>query len=263
MGLLGAVIGLAVGAGIGALTIFAFGANAGIGFVALGGICLLCVVGYIVGNATSNSTSGVLTRCMLVGFNAGLNGALGIAVYGAVLGVGGTIMALVVALLNLMAIFNVVSTSEVYQGILGWANWLLPMSWLIVGLGFLFLVLNVVGHLTGYLIFKGQSFRMHGLDVDWKTGTIFQRGGWVSNANPIDTAFNMGNFALVDNLSSSWHIEHEAGHTLNLAAFGSAFHLIGAIDENVTGGGANAFSERIAESNDPATGQSNIIPMWI
>ena len=61
----------------------------------------------------------------------------------------------------------------------------------------------------------------------------------------------------------TWHLEHEAGHTLNLAAFGSIFHFIGPIDENVTGGDANAYSKRLAESNDPATTQPNIIPMWV
>ena len=35
--------------------------------------------------------------------------------------------------------------------------------------------------------------------VDWKTGTIFMKGGWlIATSTPIDTAFNMGNFAFVD-----------------------------------------------------------------
>ena len=71
----------------------------------------------------------------------------------------------------------------------------------------------------------------------------------------------MGNFSFVDYKSSGWHMEHEAGHTLNLAAFGSVFHLIGALDENATTRGANAFSERLAESNSTGVRGSNI-PMW-
>ena len=60
----------------------------------------------------------------------------------------------------------------------------------------------------------------------------------------------MGNFAFVHYQSSDWHTEHEAGHTLNLASFGFAFHFIGAIDENLPGigSGANAFSEALAEA---------------
>src|SRR6476661_5474911 len=120
----------------------------------------------------------------------------------------------------------------------------MPMSWLVLGLGLIFFVLSVLGHLVLALLFKVQFFSIKGVDVDWKTGTFFTLGGWISNLSPIDTAFNMSLFSYVDAASRSWHMEHEAGHTLNLAAFGSIFHFIGAINENVTGGGANAFSER-------------------
>jgi hypothetical protein len=51
-------------------------------------------------------------------------------------------------------------------------------------------------------------------------------------------------------------------------AFGSIFHLIGAIDENFTGGGASAYAEQLAESHvptgdEPPADQSRPrIPMW-
>ncbi len=78
--------------------------------------------------------------------------------------------------------------------------------------------------------------------------------GWLNWIMP------MGNFSFVDYKSDEWHKDHEAGHTLNLAAFGFLFHLIGALDENVLRRG-NAYSERLAESN--STGMSgNNIPMW-
>ena len=95
--------------------------------------------------------------------------------------------------------------------------------------------------------------------ADWSTGTLFIKGGLVANLNYLDTAFNMGNFSFVDYKSGAWHKDHEAGHTLNLAAFGSVFHLIGAVDENVFRG-ANAYSERIAESNSSSGG--SMIAMW-
>ena len=87
------------------------------------------------------------------------------------------------------------------------------------------------------------------------------RGGLIANLNPIDTAFNMGNFSFVDYRSSSWHKQHEAGHTLNVAAFGSLFHVKGALDENAIRRGTHALSERLAESNSSGVHGSNI-PRW-
>ena len=227
----------------------------------MAGVTLVC---YIVANLTATTDFGEFMRGALIGLNTVLNALLGMAIYGGLIGAQpGLIMALVLAALNALAVFGPVANSEFYQGVLGWVNWLLPMSWLVVGLGLLLFLLNLLGHLILWLIFKVDFFRIIGGAVDWKTGTFFTHGGFVSNLNPIDTAFNMGNFSYVDKVSSVMHIEHEAGHTLNLGAFGSVFHFIGAMDENVTGGGRNAFSERLAESNDPTTSQSNIIPMWV
>jgi len=93
-----------------------------------------------------------------------------------------------------------------------------------------------------------------------ETGTFFMKGGLAANLNYLHTAFNMGNFSFVDYTSGYWHKEHEAGHTLNLAAFGFIFHLIGAIDENIFRR-ADAYSERLAESNASGDSGSNI-PMW-
>jgi hypothetical protein len=121
--------------------------------------------------------------------------------------------------------------------------------------------LNFFGHLIVWLPFKKGYFRVLGLRLDWKTGTFFQKGGFISNLNYRNTAFNMGNFSFVDKGSEKgWHIEHEAGHALNLAAFGSVFHLIGALDENVLGRGNRAYAELLAESN--SSGGSDVIPMW-
>ena len=111
--------------------------------------------------------------------------------------------------------------------------------------------------LTGFQV---NYLKLQDIKVDWATGTFFIKGGLISNLNVWDTAFNMGNFSFVDMNSNAWHIEHEAGHTLNLAAFGCFFHLIGAFDELVIRGG-NAYSERLAESNSSGTGGNNIA-MW-
>jgi len=233
----------------------------GVDWLPLAIVAGVIVLGYILARLTAQTRFGDFMRGCLIGINAGLNGFLGVTLYSALLGPAGWVLGITLGVLDFLTVFPAVSRSEVFQGVLGWMCVLMPMSYLVAGIGLLFFLVNLILHPIG-LAAKVQKLRIRAMRVDWKTGTFFQRGGWISNLNPIDTAFNMGNFSFVDEASGAWHLDHEAGHTLNLAAFGSVFHLIGAVDENVTGGGANAFSERIAESNNPSTTQGNIIPMW-
>jgi hypothetical protein len=90
--------------------------------------------------------------------------------------------------------------------------------------------------------------------MDWSTGMLATRGGWVANANVINTAFNMGNFSYVDNNFTDWHMDHEAGHNLIIAVFGSIFHFVGFIHEMGTGVGASALAEVLADSIDSGPG---------
>jgi len=253
-----ATIGAVIAAGLIAGLYFLIG----IGWLGLAIVAGVVLLSYILANVTAGSGFGEFMRGWLVGMNAGLNGFLGLLVYRFLFGADvGLIIAIVVSLFNFLAVLAPVSQNGVYQGLLGWFNWFMPMSWLIAGLGLLFFVTNVLTYLIFHLIFRIEYVRILDLDADWKTGTFFMHGGLISNLNPIDTAFNMGNFAFVDRASHHWHIEHEAGHTLNLGAFGSFFHLIGAIDENITGGGTDAYSERLAESDNSGSSGRNI-PMW-
>ena len=201
------------------------------------------------------------SRGMLIGFNAGLNGLVAHALLRAG-GAGGAAVGIAagIAAVNYLAVFAPISRTGVYRGLAGYTCWLMPMSWLIVGLGTAFLFVSFIGSLI--TLFRVGFMRIASMRVDRKTGTIFVQGGFVANLNYLNTAFNMGNYAFVDRNSSSWHIDHEAGHTLNLAAFGSIFHLVGAIDENIIPGrGHMAYAERIAESNDSGSSGANI-PMW-
>lgn len=237
----------------------------GIGWISLGIAVGVAIVGYIVAavgavSRTSTNAFGEFMRGWLVGMNAGLNGVLAFALLNVLAGLApGIIVGAVLGIFTVLTVFKPISQSEVYQGFLGYLNWVMPMSWLIVALGFLFYVVSMLLHAV--TIGRVPYLRIQAFAADWKTGTFFMRGGLIANLNPIDTAFNMGNFSFVDYQSSGWHKEHEAGHTLNLAAFGSLFHLIGALDENATRRGANAYSERLAESNSSGTHGSNI-PMW-
>ncbi|MEO1576211.1 MAG: hypothetical protein AAFU65_14795 [Pseudomonadota bacterium] len=237
----------------------------GFGWILLTIIGGLHLVGYVVtaiaADARDRTTPvGEMMRGFLIGLNAVSNGVLLFEIVNLFAGTtGGIIVGGTAGIINLLASIGPLSRFGVYQGLLGYLNWLLPMSWPIVAFGMGFSLFSALLH--GVTAGKVGYLRIEGMRMDWATGTVFMKGGLVANLNPEDTAFNMGNFSFVDRVSSNWHIEHEAGHTLNLAAFGFIFHLMGALDENATPRGENALAERIADSNHSSTGGSNI-PMW-
>jgi len=224
------------------------------------------VPGYIIAAATAAGSPkkgerivSEVTRGVLIGVNAAINAALCVMIVNAVSddgpagAIGGTAGAL-----TLLSAVAPVSKFEVYQGLVGYLNWALPMSWPIAAIGLLFVILNLIG--WGVTGGKSGTAKVTDFAVDWPTGTFFMKGGWISNLNPNHTAFNMGNFSFVDKSSTDIHKSHEAGHTLNLAAFGWVFHLIGAFDQIVLGRQGKAYSERLAESNASSGGST--ISMW-
>jgi hypothetical protein len=250
-----------VGALIAGAAIIGLFAAVGLSWILLGVAVGVGVISYIVAAVGANSLTSITTfgefmRGWLVGMNAALNAVIWFGIIG---GVVGGIVGAVAGIVVLLVVFAPISQSEIYQGVIGWVNWLLPMSWLIVGLGILFSLVSAL--LWGVTIGRVPYLKIEKFDVDWTTGTFFIRGGLIANLNYLDTAFNMGNFSFVDYKATSMHMDHEAGHTLNLGAFGFVFHLVGAIDENATPRKSNALSERIAESNDTGTAGTNI-PMW-
>ena len=227
-------------------------------FLILGLVAACILISYIVAASTATSPFGEFMRGWLVGVNAALNTILGYAIFSHLIDTSaGVIVACAIGILNLLCVLAPVSQNSVYQGLISYLNWFLPMSWPIIILGALFYVVSFALHLLSGG--KVAYLKMQDVGADWSTGTLFMKGGLVANLNYLDTAFNMGNFSFVDYKSGNWYKDHEAGHTLNLAAFGSLFHLIGAVDENVFRG-ANAYSERLAESNS-SSGGSNI-SMW-
>jgi MFS family permease len=250
-----------VGALIAGAAIIGLFAAVGMGWILLVVAIVVGIISYIVAAVGANSLTSITTfgefmRGWLIGMNAALNAVIWFGIIG---GLVGGIVGAVVGVVNLLVVFAPISQSEIYQGVIGWVNWILPMSWLIVGLGILFSLVSALLHLV--TIGRVPYLKIEKLDVDWSTGTFFMRGGLIANLNYLNTAFNMGNFSFVDYKATSMHMDHEAGHTLNLGAFGFVFHLVGAIDENATPRKSNALSERIAESNDTGTAGTNI-PMW-
>jgi hypothetical protein len=214
------------------------------------------VISYIIADEVDpTSDFGQFMRGLLIGMNAGLNGPLGLVI-------------------GFLSAFDGVAKNKVYQIILGWSNLLLPMSWPVDGVGVLFFLVNGIGHLIGHGIFGSNFWQIKSLDLDAGTGTLFTEGGLVGNlakSNGQPTAFDMGNFAFVNSGTLGRPVsvikEHETGHTLNLGAFGSIVHFIGAIDENITGGGASAYTEQLAESHvpvahEPISNPPPRISMW-
>jgi hypothetical protein len=140
----------------------------------------------------------------------------------------------------------------------------MPMSWGVTALGLVFYVLNLI--IAGVTFQQWSAAKIDKLGVDWKTGTLYMSGGLIRNP----TAFNMGNFVFLnpnyaDNSTPDRNFDavlrHETGHTLNTAAFGSEFGLDDLFGENVFGGGANDYGERLAESHADRAGRPTI-PMW-
>jgi len=85
----------------------------------------------------------------------------------------------------------------------------------------------------------------------------------------IEGGYNLGNFAYIHRNSefSPSLVQHETGHTLNVAAYGAIFHYIGAIDGNVIPGRkTRAYAEKLADSHDltmPPPDPTMGLEMWV
>jgi len=250
-----AFLGLLLGAGANVGAYF----GVGISYWLLGIILAESIIFYIIARFTAMTRFGEMMRGWLIGMNAALNAIVAFTLCNLFMEMPAAIsIGVAFGIWNGLTVFSFLSQGEVFQGFFGWLIWILPMSWLIIALGLVFYVINLIFALiTGFSV---EYLKIKDLKADWKTGTFFMKGGLIGNLNPLDTAFNMGNFSFVDKASSDWHMNHEAGHTLNLGTFGSLFHLIGAIDENIFRAMHNAYAERLAESNNSTGG--NVIPMW-
>ena len=252
-----AVIGAASGAAVVVIP-RAVAGSSGLSMI-LAVYAVIMLVGYIVASLTVGDTVGEICRGVLLGATAAMNWAIASVLFPKLFGAAGVVLAIIAGVYPFLSVFPIISRFGLYSGLLGYLNWLLPMSWPIVALGFTFFLLCALGALIG--LGGATFFQIERLVFHWQTGTLFTRGGWISNLNPIDTAFNMATFAFVDVKYPAMAIDHESGHTLNLAAFGSLFHLVGAFDENVITK-QFAFSERLAESHVPGT-PGPALAMWL
>lgn len=254
------------------------------------------------------STPGELAwRGFMIGMNTGVNMMLGALLLEVILypliGFRAHTMALVIGLMlglvNILA--SIVQTQPanvrpIIQGVLGWYNWLMPASWNVICVGWVLFCFNLLFHLliSTLPVPFAPFFRIVRVEIHWPTGTIFTEGGVSSNfrfkANPftgaLGSAYDLGGFGYVHaglntaalptitllpgSAMATGLLLHESGHNLSLAAFGSSFHWIGAIDENVLRGAtgtAAAYAERLAQSHvlsgPPPFGTDPVVPMWI
>lgn len=218
-------------------------------------LLILAVVGgvafYVLGSlGVSGSSIGVeyAARSLAIALNAVLN----LAVWCWLSPSWGFILGLPLAAVGVLGAIRAVAKRPGYQRVLGWASWLMPMSW--------------PASILGLLVFAGAMIRGSRARVDAGSGTIETyglprigfRGG-----------FNLGNFSFLLGTAPTPFTaigisSHETGHTLNVAAFGSVWHLIGnGIDQNVKpfARGARAYGELLAESRLPERDQP-YLPQW-
>jgi hypothetical protein len=202
-----------------------------------------------------------LVEALARGYGIGLNAGLNIGLWGILLPVGGSVIGPVVGLVNFLAAVGPLAATGPFQFVLGWSSWAMPMSWPATGLGLMLFIVNLVTA----PFFGGVAVRL-----DVTTGTIESAGGLVGITG-FSGGFNLGNFTFQTAAPGTSFVApglsaHETGHTLNVAAFGSVWHLVGnAVEENVppfTVPGttnASAYGEMLAESHLPRVGRLTLL----
>jgi RHS repeat-associated protein len=237
---LGGIAGVVVGLAVAALTIAAFASGIGFGLLAIGLIVGLSIAGYAGASAARGSAFGDFLKGMLIGFNAGLTVGCGAAVFGLTIGVA-------LGVIGFLSVFDGIRQSSAYQVVLGWSSWLMPTTWLVNGLGLVFFAVNLI--LAGVTLNKVPGLAITSISFDLATCSFVMKGGALSDANTIDTAYDMGHFVFVDSKNPNNDVPHETGHGLSLGIFGSAVHIIGFVDEMILGNGSSAWTEQMADSH--------------
>jgi hypothetical protein len=279
MRILGTVTGLTVSGGLGfALVGLALATSKVAALFIVAGIAILPFsLSYLIATKNRQSNAGEYFKGVMTGLNGGLNAVLLISLFmpephrnlstffkafgswaggpGIVALIGGAYF----ALLSLLSGFHFLTGSVPFQAILAYSSWLMPMSWLVTVVGFLFFLINLI--LAGVTANRVDVFKIRSVGFHGSTCSILTEGGLI---HPLggSSGFDMGTFVFLNSTGESLKA-HETGHTLNLAAFGFVFHYIGALDENVFGGHGNAYSERLADSHIPGnTSSAEPLNMW-
>lgn len=236
--IVGVIVAVALAVAVVALSVVTCGAFA----VALGIVLAIGIVSvsYVVAKNNAGTGVGEFFRGFMIGFNAGLNAIIATAIFGPVIGI-------TLGVINFLAAFDSIAGNKVYQGILGWASWIMPMSWLATAVGLIFFAINLIAAaVTG----NSGAAKIDRIGIHWETGTLVMEGGLI-HAFGSGIAFNLGNVAFLNSGHSDAEL-HETGHALGVAAFGSIFHFVGAIEQAADTTNHTSYSEHLAESHDPA-----------
>ena len=235
----GAMIGLMLGFGLAYIVVGTFDYWS----ILLGiiGLIVLYLLLYIASDELKEEEYGAVSLGMIIGLTSGVNAAI-------VYHLWHWIPAIIAGIVGLGSATTLLSHNKAYQFILSLLGIALPLSWLVVVPGLLIFILNLVLALIGFN--KWEPIKVSNVFVKSPCAVICMEGGFIRPMFGY-RGFNMGNFIfLVPNTSLSL-VDHEIGHTLNLAALGSIFHYIGAIDETVyPKREEKAFAEYLAQSMD-------------
>jgi RHS repeat-associated protein len=250
----GAIVGVAL---IGALAVATMGASLNFIFLltAFAGYIGVQMIGYSLASNYRGSPFGEFMRGFLIGMNAALNAVIATSIFGPVIGIA-------LGVINFLASVDRIAENTIYQGVLGWSSWAMPMSWLVTGVfGLTYFAINV----SVDFFSQAEDLKVK-VSIDWSTGVVIVEGGLAEKGlNKTGTyGLSLGNFAFLKKGDLSKSRDHEIGHGFSVGAYGSLFHLIGALDQRISGN--NALAEIFAESNDPPNRRSfEVIPeldMW-
>ncbi len=206
---------------------------------------------YVAASQWQGKDLGEWFRGSMVGLNAGLNGILLYLLFGNFL-LAGAIMCILAAGSSL-----VISRNRFYHFLLGWTNWLLPMSWLVTGLGLLIFAINITLAPLGFLFGIDRLKVQLGLHVS--SSSVIMYGGMIRPLLQFN-GFNMGNFIFINPGRESLLI-HEIGHLFSLSVMGWIFHYIGGVDEGfIQADSKNALAEYFADSYSNPT--ESVVSMW-
>lgn len=187
-----------------------------------------------------DKSQGEFFRGIIIGFSAGLNAYLLWWITG-----WGMFSLAIGAILSASTVLRL-SRSRRYQFLLGWVNWILPLSLPVNLPGILMVLTNLLFLPVAYLhpLFRPMLMRV---ELDLNSGSLTCYGGLV-RPFPGFSGLNMGNLIFIN--PGFEHLKrHEIGHLFSLAALGSVFHYVGGIDEAMFQKNYwEAYAEHLADS---------------
>ena len=217
----------------------------------LGGVLLYAVGSLSIRARLAKASRGVIpSNAVEATARAGailLNACLNLVIWMRLAPEWGLIPGVVLAAIGVLSAVRPVARHGRYQAVLGWTSWLMPMSWPATGIGLAVFAISWISTLWG----------TRDVRVDRTSGVVEVAG--LPILADFRGGFNLGSFTFLLGAAPTPFAAvgisaHETGHTLNVAAFGSVWHLLGnGIEQNMRpfARGVRAYGELLAESRRP------------